>query len=94
MMMRIATFNKKPEVDPVKYSEFQRWMGSQPGMIAGYHVHDSETGKYLSVSIWESLEAGLAMKDRQFPGGPLALKPDSVSLYEVSSTFGPSDVVR
>ncbi len=90
MVMRIATFNTKPDVDPIKYAEFCRWMGCQPGMITGYHAQDAQTGKYLSVSVWESRESVMALKDRQFPGGPMNLKPDAVALLDVSSTFGPS----
>lgn len=90
MVMRIATFAQKPDVDPAKYAQFQQWMGSQPGMVAGYHVVDPQSGKYLSITVWESREAVLAMKDRPFPGGPLGLKPESVALCDVSSTFGPN----
>ncbi len=90
MVMRIATFKTKPDVDAVKYAEFQRWMGGQPGMVAGYHAHNPETGEYQSISVWVSRDAVMAMKDRPFPGGPLGIKPDSVALLEVSSTFGPN----
>ena len=90
MVMRIATFNTKPNIDPIKYAEFQRWMGSQPGMIAGYHVDDPQSGKHLSISVWENREAVMAMKDRAFPSGPLGIKPDAVALMDVSSTFGPN----
>jgi heme-degrading monooxygenase HmoA len=85
MTMRIATFDTKPSVDPVLYEQFRAWMAGQPGMKAMYHVSDPTLGRYLSVSVWESREAVLAMKDRQFPGGPLGLKPSSVTLYDVES---------
>ncbi len=65
-------------------------MGNQPGMIVGYHVQDPQSGKHLSISVWESTEAVMALKDRPFPGGPLGLKPESVALLDVSSTFGPN----
>ncbi len=85
----MATFNQLPNVDPEKYDQFREWMGSQPGILAGYHAHDPATGKHRSISVWESREAVMAMKDRVFPGGPLGLKPDAVELLEVDSTFGP-----
>ena len=84
-VMRVATFDTKPNVDPVSYEQFRIWMAGQPGIEALYHVHDPASGRYLSVSVWASREAVLAMKDRQFPGGPLAIKPTSVTLYDVEA---------
>ena len=92
--MRVATFEKKPDVDPVKYEEFRVWMASQPGLLALYHASDAQAGRYLSISVWESRDAMLAMKDRQFPGGPLGIKPDSVAIYDVESSGGPRGLLR
>ena len=89
MITRIATFNTEPVVDPNKHEEFRRWMGSQPGMISGYHVHDPASGKVVSISFWTDRAALMAMKDRVFPGGPLGLKPDTVEIFDVAHTFGP-----
>lgn len=85
MVMRIATFDERPVVDPALYEQFRAWMASQPGNRALYHVHDPESGRYLSVSVWDSREALFAMKDRQFPGGKLGLKPSSMVIYEIDT---------
>jgi hypothetical protein len=90
MVTRVATFNTEPQVDPAKHEEFRRWIGSQPGLIAGYHLRDPKTGKVMSISIWKDRESMLALKDRVFPGGPLQLKPDVVEVLDVAHTFGPS----
>lgn len=82
-VMRVAAFEKRPEIDPAKYEAFRRWMASQPGVVAHYHASDPQSGRVLSVSVWESREALLAMRDRPFPGGALGLKPDSVVIYDV-----------
>ena len=90
MVTRIATFNTEPVVDPVKYEEFRQWIGSQPGLVAGYHLRDPKSGKVMSISIWKDRESLLALKDRTFPGGPLELKPDTVEILDVAHTFGPA----
>ncbi|MBA3459887.1 MAG: hypothetical protein H0T46_07995 [Deltaproteobacteria bacterium] len=89
MITRIATFNTEPDLDPVKHEEFRQWMGTQPGLVHGYHLKDTKTGKVMSISFWTDRESMLAMKDRVFPGGPLNLKPDTVEILEVAHTFGP-----
>lgn len=88
-VMRIATFDRKPDVDEAKHDAFRRWLGEQPGMLGGWHVRRPD-GAYVSVSVWESREALLAMRDREYPGGPLGLKPDRVDICEVESVFGPN----
>ena len=59
MVMRIATFETKPDVDPVRHAEFHRWLSNQPGLIALYYASDPRTGKLVSVSIWERRDAML-----------------------------------
>ena len=78
MVIRVATFEKKPAAhdDAPLMQAFRAWMRSQPGFRAGWHTHDSKTGKALSISVWDDLASVLAMKDRTFPGGPIAARPD------------------
>ena len=87
MVIRVATFDKKPAVPDDKTMEFREWMKSQPGFRAGWHAHDSKTGKTLSITAWSDLPSMLAMKDRTFPGGPLGLKPDKVELFDAVEEF-------
>ena len=87
MVVRIATFLKRPEVDPQEHDKFRRWIGEQPGCVAGYHVAGAD-GRVLSLSFWESREALMALKSRVYPGAPLSMKPDEVVIYDVEAVFG------
>ena len=89
MVIRIATFEKKPDVheDKEKIAQFRAWMKSQPGFRAGYHASDSKTGKSQSISVWDDMPSLLAMKDRTFPGGPTGAKPDSVVILDDVEQF-------
>ncbi len=53
MVVRIATFLKRQEVDPQRYDELRRWLGAQPGCLSGYHVVGAD-GRVLSISFWSS----------------------------------------
>jgi len=89
MVIRIATFDKKPTAhdDERLMGEFRSWMKSQPGLRAAWHAHDSKTGKAVSVSVWNDMASLLAMKDRTFPGGPIAAKPDNVEVFDEADEF-------
>jgi hypothetical protein len=90
MVIRVATFDKKPAAhdDEKLMDEFRRWMKSQAGFCAAWHACDSKTGKAMSISVWSDLPSLLAMKDRPFPGGPIAAKPDKVEIYDQVDDFG------
>jgi hypothetical protein len=83
MICRIATFDKKPDINEDRLREFRAWMKSQPGLKAHYHVHDPKTGKGMSIGFWETAEHLMAMKDRVPPGGPMGLKPDKVEVFSM-----------
>lgn len=83
MICRVATFEKKPEISEERLNEFRAWMAQQPGLTAHYHVYDPATDQGMSISFWESMEAMAAMKDRVPPGGPMGLKPTTVTTYPV-----------
>jgi hypothetical protein len=89
MVIRVATFDKKPAAhdDQKLMGEFRSWMKSQPGFRAAWHTSDSKTGKALSISVWNDMSSVLAMKDRPFPGGPIAAKPDRVELFDEAEEF-------
>ena len=89
MVIRVATFDKKPAAhdDKKLMAEFREWMKSQPGFRTAWHADDSRTGKAISVSVWNDLASLVAMKDRTFPGGPVAAKPDKVELFDAAEEF-------
>ncbi len=88
-MIRVATFDVKPAAhdDPELMAEFRSWMKSQPGFRAGWHTHDSKTGKALSISVWSDMASLLALKSQTFPGRPIAMKPDKVELFDEAEEF-------
>ena len=59
MVIRIATFSRKPDVPDDK------------GHRAAWHARDTKTGKVASISVWEDMASMMAMKDRTPPGGPI-----------------------
>jgi hypothetical protein len=89
MVIRVATFDKKPAVhdDESAMTAFRAWMRSQPGFRVAWHTHDSKSGKALSISVWNDMPSLLAMKDRPFPGGPIALRPDKVEIFDEADEF-------
>ena len=44
-------------------------MAAQPGFCGGYHLLEPETGRALSLSLWQD-EAALAAADRAQSSGP------------------------
>jgi hypothetical protein len=54
---------------------FRGWIKGLPGFVDGYHVQDSETGRILSITIWESKESMQALRGRD-PSGGLAWDRD------------------
>jgi len=89
MIMRIATFDEEPQVDAANHAAFLKWLGEQPGLKGGWHAKDPQTGRVVSVSVWATKEDAMVLRNKQYPGPPLGLKPDSVVIYEVERSFGP-----
>jgi quinol monooxygenase YgiN len=89
MVIRIATFDKKPAPhdDAALMNQFRAWMKSQPGFRSAWHTSDSKTGKAMSISVWDDMASMMAMKDRKFPGPPMNVKPDSVQIYDEVEEF-------
>ena len=89
MVIRVATFDKKPAVhdDKKLMEEFRVWMKSQPGFRAAWHTYSSKSGKALSISVWNDMPSMMAMKDRTFPGGAMGLKPDKVEVFDEAEEF-------
>jgi hypothetical protein len=87
MVIRIATFARKPDVSDEKIDAFRAWMKQQPGLRAAWHAHDGKTGKVASISVWDDMASLVAMKDRTPPGGAMGLKPDEVTIYDDVQPF-------
>lgn len=89
MVIRIATFDKKPHAhdDAALMGEFRAWMKSQPGFRSAWHTSDSKSGKAMSISVWDDMASMLAMKDRKFPGAAMNLKADTVQVFDEVEEF-------
>ena len=88
MIARVATVER---LDPSGLSGanvelLRQTVRSAPGFRAGYHLRNTETGKALSISIFESREAGEGARDAlaQRPSDKrVNIEPDAVEFYEV-----------
>lgn len=89
MLIRIAEFDGKPVFhdDPELVGRFRAWMRGQPGFRHGWHATDSKTGCTVAITVWDDLASLLALKDHQFPGGPLGARPDRLTIFEQVDEF-------
>jgi heme-degrading monooxygenase HmoA len=64
MIAQIAEHTHLPaDLDPEYVVRHRAWIARQPGFCGGYHLFETETGRALSVTLWES-DAALAAVDR------------------------------
>jgi heme-degrading monooxygenase HmoA len=64
MIARLAEHSQLPaNLDPEYVARHRAWIAAQPGFCGGYHMLEPETGRALSLSLWEDEEA-LAAADR------------------------------
>jgi len=85
VIARVATFDQlsPDELDPDAVERLRETIRSQPGFRAGYHMHDPQSGKALSVVVFESREAFEAMRDERPKGQRIGIEPNSVEFFEV-----------
>ena len=93
MFARLAIFNTPPEgrPDDTRRTESLRtFVRGRPGFRAGYHLHQPNTGRLISMTIWESEEALVAGAEA-VAARPKAdrrgIKPDSVEIWRVDAEF-------
>ena len=88
MICRVATHERTPDsIASEDAKGFRAWIKEQPGFVGGYHVQDSETGRAISITIWDSEDIMMALRDRVPPGGPVGMKPVSVQLFDRIEEF-------
>jgi hypothetical protein len=88
MICRLALHESTPgPITSPEARSFRSWVKSQPGFVAGWHGADPQTGRMVSVTIWESDEALAALKDKHPPGGPLGMKPAQIETFPVVEAF-------
>ena len=88
MICRVATHEQTP--GPITSDEakgFREWIKGQPGFVGGYHAQDSETGRMVSVTIWDSKESLSALREDTPPGGPVGITTEWSEIYDVVEQF-------
>jgi len=80
---RIATHLRPDATSFQRAKAYQEWLREQPGVQAAYLAHDAQSGKTISITIYESRDKLAAMRERQPPRGAAQLKATSVDLLWV-----------
>jgi heme-degrading monooxygenase HmoA len=64
MIARLAEHSHLPaDLDPDYVARHRAWIAAQPGFCGGYHLLEPETGRALSLTMWEDDDA-LAAAER------------------------------
>jgi len=88
MICRVAIHEQSPaSIASDEARSIREWIKEQPGFGGGYHAQDSQTLKSVSITVWDSKESMMALKDRTPPGGPVGLTTDWQELYDVVEEF-------
>ena len=88
MICRVALHEQTP--GPIASDDarsFREWLKGQPGFVSGYHVQDSNTGRMLSITIWDSEERLTEHEDLIPPGGSLGIQTERLELFDVVERF-------
>ena len=88
MICRVALHEQTPgSVASDEARGFRDWIKEQPGLVGGYHAQDSETGRMVSITVWDSEENMMALRERTLPGGPVGITTDRVEMFDVVEAF-------
>ena len=77
---RVATHEAPSDADLQSARLHRAWLKTQPGFKASYLVRDPETGKTLSISIWQT-KAHLEASEKAAAPQGTPLPAASVDLY-------------
>ena len=88
MICRVAIHEQTPgSIASDGARSFREWIKEQPGFVGGYHAQDSQTLKSVSITVWDSKESMMALRDRTPPGGPVGITTDWQEIYDVVEEF-------
>ena len=88
MICRVALHENPPgSITSEEAISFRAWLKNQPGFVGGYHAQDSETGRMVSITVWDSQESMEALRDRTPPGGPLRIVTEREELFDVVEEY-------
>jgi heme-degrading monooxygenase HmoA len=70
MIARLAEHTHVPaDLDPAYVARHRAWIAAQPGFCGGYHLLETDTGRALSLTLWQDHDA-LAAVERTQAAGP------------------------
>jgi heme-degrading monooxygenase HmoA len=88
MFCRVALHEKTPgSVASDEARNFRNWVKGLPGFVGGYHVQDSETGRMLSITIWDSEESMEALRGHTPPDSSPGIVTDREELFDVVEEY-------
>ena len=88
MFCRVALHEETPgSVSSEEAGGLRQWIKEQPGLVGGYHVQDSKTGRMLSITVWDSEESWAVLKEATPPGGSLGIVTDREELFDVVERY-------
>ena len=91
---RLAVFESPPELQPDdrrRTRSLTDLVGAQPGFRAGYHLRHRESGRMISLTIWDSeaaLEAAGRAVTQRPPDDQRGIRPSVVEVWRVEVDFG------
>lgn len=66
MIARLAEHSHLPaDLDPAYVARHRAWIAAQPGFCGGYHLLEPETGRALSLTLWQDDDALAAVERAQ-----------------------------
>ena len=89
VVCRIVTHARPGDADLKKAKAHRAWLAQQPGFKGAYLMQDPETGKTLSISLWETKEHLTALKDQTPPAGAASLKATATELFQLFEDLQP-----
>jgi heme-degrading monooxygenase HmoA len=88
MICRVALHENPPgSITSEGARSFRAWLKEQPGFVGGYHAQDSQTGRMVTITVWDSPESMSALRDSTPPGGSLGIVTDREELFDVVEEY-------
>jgi heme-degrading monooxygenase HmoA len=88
MICRVALHENPPgSITSDEARSFRAWLKEQPGFVGGYHAQDSQTGRMVTITVWDSPESMSALRDSTPSGGSLGIVTDREELFDVVEVY-------
>ncbi|MGH2968327.1 MAG: antibiotic biosynthesis monooxygenase [Solirubrobacteraceae bacterium] len=90
---RVATSDEPPtpqDDDERRVASLRETVSACPGFVAGYHLRDETSGRWMSITVWESDEAMTAGEEtvRNRPASDQrGIRPSRIERWVVDGAF-------